>query len=51
MSQENKWKIGHSELDKSTVEIISVEPVYKHPRNVSRKFGKYISSRTGDNQR
>ena len=69
MSQENMWKIGHPELDISTVEIISVgmwgnehtvrntwnlkylELVYKHPRNVSRKFEKYISSRTGDNQR
>ena len=51
MSQENMWKIGHPELDISTVEIISIEPVYKHQRNVSRKFEKYISSRTGDNQR
>ena len=39
MSQENMWKIGHPELDISTVEIISVmklgnEQTDRHTRNL-----------------
>ena len=62
MSPENLRKIAHSELEISTINILSVrnrltdiqeilnysELVNKHLRNVSKRFQKDISSRSGD---
>ena len=38
------WKHANYQTERQNY----LEPVYQHPRNVSMKFEKYISSRTGD---
>ena len=44
-----KW--GNEQTDRQTINMKLFELLYKNPRNVSRKFEKDSSSRTGDIQR
>ena len=41
-------KLGNDQTDRHTRNPNFLELMYRHPRNVSKKFQKDISSRTGD---